>query len=251
MNPLVYLYTEFLWRPLFNGLVFFYNVLPGPDLGAAIIALTVVIRLVLSPLLWKAQHAQRRMALLQPELKRIQDQHKGNREAQGKAVMELYASHKVNPLSGCVVLLIQLPILIALFQVFRQGFEVSALEYLYPFIQNPGALNALSFGILDLSQGNIYLGVLAALTQYVQTKLAAPPALPAGGSSGGGDFAKALQWQTTYFFPLLILFWSYTLPSALTLYWTTLNLFGIMQEIIVHKIHDRHGDNKRGSQDNV
>lgn len=250
MNPLTLLYTELLWRPLFNGLVLFYNVLPGQDLGLAIIALTAVIRLLLAPLLWKSQRAQRRLAELQPELKKVQERFKGDREKQGKALMELYATHKVNPFSGCVLLLIQLPILIALFQVFRQGFETSALTYLYTFIQNPGTLNPLSFGILDLAKGNIYLGVVAAATQFLQTKLAVPPVPPSGGGSSGGDFAKALQWQTTYFFPLLILFWSYTLPSALTLYWTTLNFFGILQEVVIRKIHG-YGDDQKRSQNNV
>jgi len=192
--------------------------------------------------MWKAQHAQRRLSLLQPEIKRIQDQHKNDREAQGRAMMDLYASHKVNPFSGCVVLLLQLPILIALFQVFRQGFEPAALQHLYTFMSNPGLLDPVSFGLLDLAKGNIYLGVIAAATQYLQTKFTAP-AIPTPAAGGGSDFTKALQWQTTYFFPLLILFWSYTLPSALTLYWTVLNIFGIVQEIVVHK-YVRHGDSQ-------
>ena len=252
MNPLTFLYTELLWRPLFNGLVFFYTVLPVQDLGLAIIVLTVVIRLILTPLLLRAQRAQRSMAVIQPEMKRIQEKYKSDREGQGKALMELYAQHKINPLSGCLPLLIQLPILIAVFQVFRQGFEPSSLQYLYSFIENPGALNPIGLGFLDLSKGNIYLGVLAAVTQYLQTKLAAPP--PAPPSSGsGGDFAKALQWQATYFFPLLILFWSYSLPAALTLYWTVLNFFGILQEIIPKYLYGygRYGNDQKRGQDHV
>lgn len=236
MNPLMYLYTEFLWRPLFNGLVFFYAALPGRDLGVAIIALTVIIRLILTPFLLKGQRAQQRLALLQPELSRIQEKHKKDREQQGKAMMALYAEHKINPLSGCLVLLAQLPLLIALLQVFRQGFDPASLAYLYSFVSNPGALDPVAFGILDLSQGNISLGVAAAATQFLQTKLAAPPPAPAGAAAGStGDFAKALQWQTTYLFPILILFWSYSLPAALTLYWTTLNTLGIVQEILMGK----------------
>lgn len=232
MNPLMYLYTEALWRPLFNGLVFFYTVLPGQDLGIAIVALTVAIRLILTPLLLKGQKAQQRVAAVQPELQALQEKFKGDREAKQKAMMELYAAHRINPLSGCLVLLIQLPVLIALLQVFSSGLDPSSLRYLYPFITNPGSLNPHSFGFLDLSQGNIYLGIAAALTQFFQTKLATPPTPPVA-KAGGGDFAKALQWQTTYLFPLLILFWSYTLPSALTLYWTILNVLGMVQEILI------------------
>ncbi|TSD05027.1 MAG: preprotein translocase subunit YidC [Parcubacteria group bacterium Greene0714_36] len=234
----MFLYTEFLWRPLFNALVFFYNVLPGHDLGIAIIALTAVIRLLLTPFLIKGQRAQHRLAAVQPELKAIQEKYKGDREGQGKAMMALYATHKINPLSGCLILLIQLPILIALLQVFRLGFDPSSLAYLYSFVANPGTLDPHSFGVLDLSQGNIFLGVAAAITQFLQTKLSLPSLGGATANTppaGTGDFAKALQWQTTYLFPLLILFWSYTLPAALTLYWTTLNILGIVQEFVMGK----------------
>jgi len=231
MNLLTIVYTNVLWQPLYNGLIFFYNVIPGHDLGLAIVALTLIIRLILSPFLSRAQRSQRELAVLQPEIKRIQERFKKDKEAQGKAMMELYATHKVNPFSGCLILLLQLPILIALFQVFRTGLDESSLTHLYAFITNPGPLKTLSFGILDLTKGSIYLGAVAAVTQYFQTKLAVPPP-PADGSQAG-DFAKALQWQTTYFFPLIILFWSYTLPSALTLYWTAMNIFGIVEQFVL------------------
>lgn len=233
MNSFIYLYTELLWRPLFNGLIFFYNTFPWQDFGLAIIALTIVIRLLLTPLFIKAQHAQKKLGLLQPEIKKVQEQHKNNKEAQGKAMMELYAAHQVNPFSGCLMMLLQLPILIALFGVFQGSFKPENLSYLYSFIQNPGTLNPLSFGILDLSKGNIYLGAVAALSQYWQSKLTLV-ALPSAAEKG--EFTKVLQWQTLYFLPALVLFWSYSLPSALTLYWTILNLLGIVQEIILHKV---------------
>lgn len=221
---------------MFNGLVFFYTALPWQDLGLAIVALTVVIRILLGPFLWKAQKAQKSLAAIQPEIKKLQERFKNDREGQGKALMELYAQHRVNPFSGCLLMIVQLPILIALFQVFQKGFDPAELKYIYSFISNPGALNSISFGLIDLARGNIYLGVFAALTQYLQTKLASPAAAPADGKK---DFAQMLQWQTTYIFPALILVWSYTLPSALTLYWTVLNILGILQEIIMKRIKDK------------
>lgn len=216
-------------------MVWFYTVLPGQDLGLAIIALTVAIRVLLTPLLAKGQKAQKNLALLQPEIKKIQDNLKNNREAQSRALMELYAKHKVNPFSGCLLMVLQLPVLIALFGVFRSGLEPSALSYLYAFVENPGALNPLAFGLLDLSKGNLYLGAVAALTQYFQTKLTMPQQSP----RSGGDFARALSQQSLYIFPVVILVWSYTLPSALTLYWTVLNVFGILQELIVKRLSNK------------
>lgn len=233
MNSFLFLYNELLWRPLFNGLVFFYNILPWQDFGLAIIIFTFIIRLILAPLMLKAQRSQKELSRLQPEMKKVQEQFKKDREAQGRAVMELYAKHKVNPFSGCLMMLIQLPLLIALFSVFQQSFKPESLSYLYAFVANPGVLNPISFGFLDLSQGNVYLGVLAALTQYIQSKLTM--AVPSS-SPTGGDFAKALRWQALYFLPVLILVWSFKLPAALILYWTILNFFGIVQEIIVGKL---------------
>lgn len=236
MNPFAFFYNEFLWRPLFNALVWLYGVLPASDLGVAIVVLTVLIRAALSPLLARAQESQRRMAGIQPHMKRVQEQFKHDREAQGRALMALYAEHQVNPFFTFLALAVQLPILIALFQVFREGLDPSSLTYLYSFVPHPEVLKSVSFGILDLTKGSITLGLVAAATQYWQTKLITPPQQPGAGKK---DFAAILQWQTTYLFPGLILVWSYTLPSALTLYWTAMNAFGIVQEIVSRRRRTR------------
>ncbi|MBI2122216.1 MAG: membrane protein insertase YidC [Candidatus Sungbacteria bacterium] len=232
MNPFLFIYTEFLWRPLFNLLIFIYNTIPGHDFGLAVVLFTLIIRGVLTPIHARAQRAQRELAVLQPEIQRIQKEHKNNREAQSKTLMSLYAEHKVNPFSGCLLMLVQVPVLITLFNIFGKGLDPSLLSYLYSFVLNPGAIDPMSFGVLDLSKGNIVLGVLAAVTQFFQTKLSMPVQPP---SASKNDFARAMQAQMQYVFPVLILVWSYTLPSALTLYWTVLNLIGIVQETMMKK----------------
>ncbi|OGZ98810.1 MAG: hypothetical protein A3C07_00550 [Candidatus Sungbacteria bacterium RIFCSPHIGHO2_02_FULL_47_11] len=235
MNPFLFLYNEFLWRPLFNGLVWSYNVIPGNDLGVAIVVFTASLYIILLPLQGRARRAQQDLARIQPELKQIQARHKDNKEAQGKALMEFYAKHKVNPFSGCLIMLVQLPILLTLFQVFRQGFDPGMLQYLYPVVVNPGSMDPVSFGVLNLSQGNLYLGVVAAITQFFQTKLTMPIPPPVSGSSSSPDFSQIFQKQMLYLFPVLLVVWSYTLPSALILYWTAMNLFGIVRELIVNR----------------
>lgn len=229
-----FLYNELLWRPLFNGLIFFYTILPIADLGLSIVALTIIIRALLAPVLWKAQKAQKDLQLIQPEIKKIQTQFKNNKEAQGKALMEVYARHKVNPFSGCLLMFIQFPIFIALLNVF-QNFDASRLAYLYPFIHSPGTIHTMSFGFLDLAKGNIPLGIFAAITQYIQTKMT----MVQQSNASENSFAKSLQTQTLYVFPVLILIWSYQFPSALTLYWTIMNILGIIQEIVMRKIQAR------------
>ena len=232
MNPFLFIYNEFLWRPLFNLLVFIYNTVPGQDFGVAVVLFTVIIRGILTPVHAKAQRAQRELSALQPEIQKIQKDHKSNREAQSKALMSLYAERKVNPFSGCLLMLVQVPVLITLFNIFGKGFDVSLLEYLYAFVSNPGAINPISFGFLDLSKGNIILGVFAAATQFFQTKLSLPPPVP---TAAKNDFSRPMQAQMQYVFPVLILVWSYSLPAALTLYWTILNTIGIVQETITRR----------------
>ncbi len=229
-----FLYNELLWRPLFNGLIFFYTVLPIADLGVSIIALTIIIRTILAPVLWKAQKAQKDLQLIQPEITKIQNQFKNDKEAQGKALMEVYARYKVNPFSGCLLMLVQFPILIALLHVF-QNFDTSRLSYLYSFIHHPAMINTVSFGFLDLAKGNIPLGVIAAVTQYFQIKMT----MVAQPVSSENSFAKSFQTQTLYIFPALILVWSFKFPSALTLYWTIMNVFGIVQEIVMRRMQAR------------
>lgn len=231
-NPIILLYTEILWRPLLNCLVWLYVNLPFQDLGLAIVVLTVIIRVLLSPLLFKMRKAQQDLAKIQPEIKRLQEQYKNDRNAQSRALMELYAAHKVNPFSGCITAFIQFPLLIAIFQVFQSGLDPSSLSYLYSFVPNPGILDPVGFGAIDLSKGNIPLGVAAAAVQYMQGKLVALPSI----SNDKFDFAKIMQWQM----PLIILIASISFPSSLAVYWTVSNFFDIVQEFI-----------KRGSKESI
>lgn len=233
MNSFSSLYTTIVWSPLFNGLMWLYAVIPGSDFGVAIIGFTLVLRIFLLPLHWKAKKAQQNLSALQPEVKKIQEKFKNDREGQGKALMALYAEKKVNPFSGCFPILIQLPILFALFQIFQSGFDPAFVSYLYSFVPNPGTVDPVAFGFLDLSKGNIALGFFAALTQYIQTKISLPPPPP---PSDKPDFSQILQKQSLYMIPLMLLFFSYSFPAAVTLYWTVLNIFGIVQDTAIARL---------------
>ncbi len=241
MNIFTALYTEVLWRPLFNGLIWFYQAVPFHDLGLAIIFLTVTIRIVLSPLLLRARRAQRALALIQPEIKKIQERFRGDKEGQGRAMMELYATHKVNPFSGCLIMLVQLPILLALFQVFRQGLDPAMLTHLYSFVPHPATITPLAFGILNLASVNIYLGAGAALIQFFQMRLTAVPSVGKGATV---DIAKIMQWQI----PIIVFIASFQLPSSLALYWTISNLFDILQELIIKRSAQRKEAAAKNSQ---
>jgi YidC/Oxa1 family membrane protein insertase len=232
MDLFIAIFNELLYRPLFNGLVWLYNVLPGHDLGVAIIILTVIIRLILYPLSKKAIKSQKALAELQPQIKEIQKKYK-DRQEQAKVMMELYQKYKINPMSGCLPILIQLPILIALYRVFFTGFDPEKLDTLYSFIARPEALNPIFLGLIDLSQRSIVLALLAGFLMFIQAKMTIPKGQLSSGKGlkiGGLDFSSIIGQQMTYFMPLMTVFIACSLPAGLSLYWVVITLFGIIQQ---------------------
>src|SRR3990167_6193343 len=131
MNIISLIFNEALYRPLFNGLIFLYNIIPLPDFGVAIILLTIIIRLVLYPLNQKSITSQKALGELQPQIKDVQNKYPTDKVKQSQAMMELYKKNNINPASGCLPILIQLPILIALYQVFWNGLNPDSLTALY------------------------------------------------------------------------------------------------------------------------
>lgn len=205
-----------LYQPLFNLLVFFYNVIPGHDIGISIISIIFVIKLITYPFSRKTVHVQRKMQALQPKLKEIQEKHKHDKTTQTQETMKLYKEEGVNPMSGCLPLLVQLPLLIALFQVFNTGFEIKSLQSLYSFIANPGQLNPWFLGIVDLSKRSIILSFLAGGAQFLQTYLTSGKEAFTAKSK---NTSQAVQKQMIFMMPAFTVFISLSLPSALALYW--------------------------------
>jgi YidC/Oxa1 family membrane protein insertase len=232
MNIFSLLFNEVIYRPLFNGLIFLYNVIPGHDLGIAIIVLTIVIRFILYPLNQKAIKSQKEMQVIQPKIKEVQQKYKDDKEKQGRALMDLYKEHKINPASGCLPILVQLPILWGLFSVLRAGLKADNLNQLYSFVAHPSVINNMFLGILDLSQKSIILAVLAGVAQFIQSKMIMPPS---SSSSGTPDFASAMSKQMVYLFPIFTVFIAASLPAGLGLYWVATTVFGIVQQYFVLK----------------
>ena len=232
MNLLIQIFNEVLYRPLFNVLIWLYDVLPGHDLGIAIIILTAAIRLLLYPLSKKAIKSQKALTGLQPKIKEIQKKYKDKAD-QAKATMELYRQYRINPMSGCLPILIQLPILIALYRVFFTGLDPEKLNGLYGFISRPELLNPMFLGIINLSQRSIFLSVLAGFLMFVQSKMMmskGPASLGGGLKIKGLDFSSIMGQQMTYLMPLLTVFIAFGLPAGLPLYWAVITLFGIVQQ---------------------
>jgi len=230
-----YLFNEIFYRPLLNGLIFLYNTVPGHDLGIAIIILTILIRLVLWPLTNKSIKNQKVLTKIQPQIEEIKKKFKNNKEAQAKALMGLYSENKINPLAGFLPLIIQIPIIFALWRVFLNSLNLD-LNSLYSFIPAPTHVQSIFLGLVDLSHKSVVLAVLAGVLQYFQTKMIIPPQ-PSGGlasakSAGTSDFGRIMSKQMLYFGPILsiVIFWS--LPAALPLYWIMVTLLTLLQQYL-------------------
>ncbi len=235
------LYTTILFQPIWNLLVWLYTTIPGRDFGIAVIALTIVIRLILWPLQQSALKSQKAMQTLQPKLKEVQAKYKDDKVAQNKAMMELYATEKVSPFSSCLPLLIQFPFLIALYQTLQSGLTKADFGLLYPFVSNPGSINQIAFGFLDLSQKSIPLAVLAGLAQFWQTKMMPMSSPAANMGDGAKDERQLVQMNKMmlYMMPAFTVFLGATLPGGLTLYWLITTLMSVLQQWLFLRNHKR------------
>lgn len=224
-----HLFTIILVQPLLNFLVFFYNVIPGHNLGIGIILLTLLVRVLLAPSLHKSLTAQRAMSALQPKINELREKHKTNQAEQAAAMMALYKEHKVSPFSSCLPILIQLPILFALYRVFIIGLgnATDLSQYLYSFVHNPGQLNPAFLGI-SLAHPNIFFGIIAGITQYFQSRMMVPPA-----GASADPTARALTMQTMYILPVMTILISLRLPAGLPLYWIVNTIFAIGQQYYI------------------
>ncbi|MEK9147672.1 MAG: YidC/Oxa1 family membrane protein insertase, partial [Patescibacteria group bacterium] len=163
---MIQLFNIILVNPLFNFLVYIYDIIG--DIGIAIIILTLIVKIILFPLTKKSIKSQRELQILQPKIKEIQEKYKKDKQQMTQEMLKMYKKHKVNPLGGCLPILIQLPILLALYQVFRKGFDSSSLDFLYSFISNPGIINPFFLNIVNLAETSLILAIIAAAAQYFQ-----------------------------------------------------------------------------------
>lgn len=173
------LFTTAILQPILNLLVWLYDVVPGQDIGLAIILLTIIVKLILYPLTIAQIRQQRALQDVQPKIEEIRQRLKDNKEEQARELMALYAKEKVNPAASCLPLVIQLPIFIGLYRALSIGLASRNLNLLYPFVPNPQHINTMFLGLFDLTHPNYFLAIAAALVQFFQTRqILKPPAAP-------------------------------------------------------------------------
>ena len=231
MNFLVEIFNTLLYRPLFNALILLYQFLPGRDFGIAVIVLTILIRLLLHPLMIQSLRSQKALTKIQPKLKEIQNNHKHDQQKQAEEMMALYRQEKINPFASLLTLFIQLPLIIALYQVFRKGFQPEEMAALYSFVSNPGVINPSFLGLINLAQPHVLLAIAGGIFQFFQMKTLTPSVKKTKKKKQQTDlFMDIMQKQMIYFFPFLTIVILIKLPAALALYWITTSLFSIAQQ---------------------
>lgn len=249
MNILLSLYNELIYRPFFNLLIFLYNLCPEYGIGFAVILLTVIVRLLLYQMNNKALKNQQMMQELQPEIRAIQQKYKKDEQRQAQELLAVYKKYKFNPFSGCLPILIQIPIILTLYSVLLNGLQGNQLNLLYSFVHNPGYINAFSFGI-NLAVTNVFLAILAAALQGVHTlmlvksmkKTQLPSVTPTKDQEGGEqdisaqmqDMVQNFSKTMMYALPVITLFITLQMPSGLALYWSVTTVFAVVQQYVVN-----------------
>ena len=232
------IWNAVFYRPLYNLLLIGIAFVPNADVGLAVILLTIVVKLVLFPLTQKSIESQMKMKALEPEINRIKATVTDKAEA-SKQTFALYKEKKISPFSSCLLILVQLPVIIALYWVFLHGFGAVPVTP-YSFVHLPETFNQNFLGLVDLGQKSIVFALLAGITQYVQGYLAQKRTGKAEKGEGmAGQFAQTMQTQMLYVLPVMIVLIAYRVSAAVALYWITSNIFTIGQEL-----YTRHKMNK-------
>src|SRR3989344_5300316 len=229
-----FLYHTFFFDPLYNALVLLFTILPWADAGIIVVLLTILVRLVIFPLSKKAVLTQVKMSEIAPELAKIKEQYKDKTEEQARQTLALYREKGVNPFSGILVIIIQIPIIFALYQIFIHFPEVNS-TLLYSFVPIPEHINTTFLGFLDITAKSIPIAFLAALSTFFQFKISTQGQTQPKGDSFGDNLTRSMQTQMKYVFPVIVFFISYSISGAIALYWLTTNLFSIGQELFVRK----------------
>jgi len=228
------IFHAIVYDPLYNGLVLLVDVIPGHDMGLAVVALTIVVRIIFYPLSRQAVLTQEAMKRIAPEADALKEQFKDRKEEQARAIFALYKERDIHPFASFGLILIQIPILFALYWIFAFGGLPEVKDaLLYSFIPLPSAVNMEFLSMIDMAGKSLILALLSGLTQIAYTRLSmgAPKKHPPSDGSFGKDMARSFEMQARYVLPVIIGIIAYTVPSAAALYWVTSNTFMILQEL--------------------
>lgn len=234
------IWNALLYRPLVNILAAFVAIVPGGDVGLAIIILTVLVKVILFPLSQRSIENQAKMKILEPEINAIKA-NGASKEEQARQTMELYKKYKTNPFAGCLLVLIQIPIIFALYYAFYKGMASFDSGILYPFIHVPTKISMNFLGIMDIGGKSLILAILAGISQFFLAYFMPKQKPVTGGANKGTSFqeslSRSMNMQMKYIFPIVVALIAYNVSGAIALYWFTSNIFSIGQQLYSNKKH--------------
>lgn len=240
-----YLWNTFLYEPIYNALIFIINNITFGDVGFAIIIVTIIVKFALFPLTKKSIRSQVLMKKMEPEIKKIKQDYP-NKEDQAKKTLELYKKYGTNPFSGCLVVLLQMPVIFALYYVFYKGIAVNESQ-IYSFIQIPTSLSTNFLGLFELGEKSLFLAVLTGLSQFIQGYLSSPikakkvevikdtETIKDNKADFQEQLSESMQMNVKYILPVFIGFIAWKISAAIALYWTVSNIFTILQEWYIRR----------------
>ena len=226
----------FLTRPIFAVLDWLYNLVG--NFGFAIIGLTVIVKAIMFPLANKSYASMNRLRVLQPKMKELQERYKDDKQQQQRAIMELYQKEKVNPLGGCLPIVLQIPVFFALYKVLFVTIEMRHQPFIL-WIKDLSAPDPLTpvnlFGLLDFTPPPMLavgvLPIIMGVTMYLQQKLNPQPVDP-------------VQQKVFGLMPIIFTFILAPFAAGLVLYWTVNNLLSILQQWVLLKRHGKQEEEK-------
>ncbi|MES2225496.1 MAG: YidC/Oxa1 family membrane protein insertase [Patescibacteria group bacterium] len=232
------LFHNILYVPIYNLLIFFTGSIPGGDVGIAVIIVTIIVKLIVMPLSISAAKTQRRMKHVEPQIKAIREKYKDDKQAQAAETMALYKNNGIKPFSSIFAVFLQLPIIIALYMVFRHEHLLTAnLSLIYPFITLPASISPYFLGLFATTGHSITLAVVAAASQFLQARLTipVPERSTSAKPSSSEEFARALALQSRFILPVLIGVFAYT-TGAIALYFITSSIVAVLQELYLRRV---------------
>lgn len=232
------MFTTYVIAPIYNVFVFLIGVMPGGDVGLAIVALTLLMRIVLYPVFSSSIRTQMGMQAMQAELDEAKPRLKDKPQELGKLQLELARKYKVNPLAMLGSLVVQFGLIIALYYaLFREGFPAINTALLYPFVHAPSVVATNFFNLLDLlTPHHIVLAALIGATQYAAIRLTLKRTPPPVGASADKLAAHRMQQQMMrYLMPVLLTVLGFVFPGAVGLYFLTGNVVSIAQEWLIRR----------------
>lgn len=231
------MFHTLFYEPVYNLLVVVLTVVPMHDIGAAIIIVTLIVKVLLLPLNMSALRSQYIMKRVEGEMNRIKEEHKSSPQESSRKMMEIYKREKINPFASLFAILIQIPIFFALYFAFSKGFKADPSS-LYSFVTFPETLHTMAFGLFDVTEKNIFIALLAGISSYVlarrQTASMVVKKQPHE-ETFQDQFMKSMKVQLLYILPLIVGFSAAVLPSALGLYWFISNMISYLQDVYMKR----------------